>query len=161
MGASMPTTNPTESKFASEQFRLWGWTYFIVDDRYEDEVHKLDHFIVSDATGQTVEVPFSPYQVMTRDDVFFFILLGFPAHGPSGAFSSQCLRTAWLAKEGPSVGGGYAGNLSDVHLDTGRFAALWDGGNVLPDRGLISPMFFYWCVLTLTVAAVMWVGMQP
>jgi hypothetical protein len=161
MGAQMPSTNPTESKFASEQFRLWGWTYFIVDDRYEDEVHKLDHFIVSDATGQTVEVPFSPYKVMTRDDVFFFILLGFPAHGPSGAFDSQQLRCAWLAKEGPSVGGGYAGNLSDVHLETGRFAALWDGGNVLPAPSLFSPMFFYWLVLTLTIAAVMWAGMQP
>lgn len=76
--------------YGNKEFEVDGYTYMTDLDREEDN-QKIWHMIKT-PDGKTVNVDFTPYAYMTKDDVEFYIKLGMPKRQGVGPLDSEQLQ---------------------------------------------------------------------
>lgn len=76
--------------YGTKEFEVDGYTYMTDLDREEDN-QKIWHMIKT-PDGKTVNVDFTPYEYMTKDDVEFYVKLGMPKRQGVGPLDSEQLQ---------------------------------------------------------------------
>ena len=76
--------------YGTKEFEVDGYTYMTDLDREEDN-QKIWHMIKT-PDGETVNVDFTPYAYMTKDDVEFYVKLGMPKRQGVGPLDSEQLQ---------------------------------------------------------------------
>jgi len=76
--------------YGTKEFEVNGYTYMTDLDREEDN-QKIWHMIKT-PDGETVNVDFTPYAYMTKDDVEFYVKLGMPKRQGVGPLDSEQLQ---------------------------------------------------------------------
>ena len=76
--------------YGTREFEVDGYTYMTDLDREEDN-QKIWHMIKT-PDGKTVNVDFTPYEYMTKDDVELYVKLGMPKRQGAGPLDSEQLQ---------------------------------------------------------------------
>ena len=76
--------------YGNKEFEVDGYTYMTDLDREEDN-QKIWHMIKT-PDGKTVNVDFTPYEYMTKDDVELYVKLGMPRRQGGGPLDSKQLQ---------------------------------------------------------------------
>lgn len=98
--------------YGTREFEVDGYTYMTDLDREEDN-QKISHMIKT-PDGKIIQVDFTPYAYMTKDDVEFYIKLGMPKRQGVGSLNSEQLQKMaqikGVAEAFPNPGSGSTGS---------------------------------------------------
>ena len=76
--------------FADRHFEVDGYVYSTAEDR-DDDVTKIEHYLET-PFGEVIDIDWSPYKTMSREDVELYIKLGAPKRIGIGPLNREDLK---------------------------------------------------------------------